>query len=255
MSIKGAQRAIKALRWLVAGSPAQRRRVRQELARISAGLFGDFPISDDYKCWREDRQFLADCRRLSPLNAYSQDRKWALREYTRLSNRLDGDIAECGCYQGASAFFMAQASTHGAICLFDSFEGLSEPEDIDRHARADVMPWHRGDLSASEQVVRQNLRDFDRIELYRGWIPDRFSEVQSRRFRLVHIDVDLYQPTRDSLEFFFPRLVRGGVIILDDYGFLTCPGAKEAADSFARDHGLEILHLPTGQGVLTRDQP
>lgn len=245
-------RVVRAVRWLLTGTPAQRRRVRQELARMAAALFGDFPLSDDHKSWRDDLVFRADFRRLSPGNPYSEDRKWTLREYARLSNHLDGDIAECGCFEGASAFFLAQASGHGRIHLFDSFQGVSEPDSRDRIERADVPGWTKGDLGSVEQRLRVNLAGFGDIETYPGWIPSRFDAVAGRAFRLVHIDVDLYQPTWDSLAFFHPRLVPGGYIVMDDYGFNTCPGARKAADDFAAANGLDILHLPTGQGVIVK---
>lgn len=247
-------RILRAIHWLTTGTPAQRRRVRQELARLSASLFGDFPLSDDYKYWRDDKSFLADYKRLSPGNPYSQDRKWTLKEYVRLSNRLDGDIAECGCYQGATAFFMAQASTHGMLHLFDSFEGISRPASNDVAADANIMGWTEGDLAASEATVRRTLASFENVTYYAGWIPARFGDVEDRSFRVVHIDVDLYQPTRDSIEFFYPRLVQGGVIVMDDYGLMTCPGARQAADEFAEKSGIGILELPTGQGIITRSQ-
>lgn len=246
------KRFRRGLWWLMTGSPAQRRRVRQELARMAAGAFGDFPLSDDYKYWRDDKTFLANYRRLSPNNPYSQDRKWTLREYVRLSNRLSGDLAECGCYQGATAYFMAEASTGGTLCLFDSFEGISQPGERDVANDAEIMPWNEGDLNASESLVRQNLAQFSNIEYYKGWIPTRFGEVADRSFRVVHIDVDLYQPTLESLEFFYPRLVAGGTIVMDDYGLMTCPGARQAANEFALTNGLDILELPTGQGIITR---
>ena len=246
------QSTARALYQLLAGTPAQRRRVRQETARICAGLFGDFPLSDDFKTWREDKVFLTNYTRLSPQNPYSQDRKWTLREFVRMSNGLPGDMAECGCYQGATAFFMLEASTSGLLYLFDSFEGISAPEATDQNHRVDVMPWAKGDLASNEETLRRNLAEFDQFRIMKGWIPERFKEVANRRFRLVHIDVDLYQPTRDSLEFFYPRLVDNGVIVMDDYGFLTCPGAKVAADEFAKANGTSVLHLPTGQGILVR---
>ncbi len=247
-----AGRMGRAIKWLVAGNPAQRRRVRQELARISASMFGDFPISDDYKLWREDKQFLDDFNRMSPGNPYSQDRKWTLREYVRLSNALPGELAECGCYVGTSAFFIAQASTHGKLYLFDSFQGLSDPDPADTSVAADVMPWSAGDLSTTEATLRHNLSCYDSIEVLPGWIPERFNEIAELRFRLVHIDVDLYQPTRDSLEFFYPHLVEGGFIVMDDYGFKNCPGATRAADELAAAQGTRVLLLPTGQGVITK---
>lgn len=245
-------RTMRAVRWLVGGTPAQKRRVRQELARASAGIFGDFPISEDHKAWRKDKVFLDDYRRLSPGNAYSQDRKWVLREYVRLSNELPGDLAECGSFEGASAFFMCQASTHGILCVFDSFEGISEPDVVDTSTAPNVTQWSKGDMLSSEAQLRANLAHVASVRVFAGWIPKRFDEVQERKFRVVHVDVDLYQPTRDSLEFFYPRLSDGGVIIMDDYGFLTCPGAKLAADEFAQLNLIQILHLPTGQGVITK---
>lgn len=252
MSSPGLQRVVRAAQWLLFGSAAQRRRVRQEMARSAAGLFGDFPLSDDYKVWREDKAFLADYKRLSPNNPYSQDRKWTLREFVRLSNHLPGDMAECGCYQGATAFFMLQASTNGMLFLFDSFQGISKPERRDTNPQIDVMPWQEGDLRSNEAILLNNLTGFDQVHVMPGWIPERFPEVASRQFRIVHIDVDLYQPTRDSLEFFYPRLVPGGIIVMDDYGLLTCPGAKLAADEYAALVNVRILHLPTGQGVVIR---
>lgn len=251
--LEASSRFLRAFHWLLFGTPAQRRRVRQEMARLSAGFFGDFPLSDDYKAWREDHQFLSDFKRLSPKNSYSQDRKWVLREYVLMSNNLSGDIAECGCYEGASAFFMAEASTHGSLCLFDSFEGISDPHSFDKVDSRNVMPWTKGDLMAPQGKVRANLDKFQDVEIFPGWIPNRFQDVANRSFRLVHIDVDLYQPTHDSIAFFYPRLSSGGVIIMDDYGLLTCPGAKKAADDFAEANNTRVLHLPTGQGILTKN--
>jgi hypothetical protein len=247
-------RLWRAANWLAMGNPAQRRRVRQELARSAAALFGDFPISEDQKLWRDDRQFLDDFRRLSPGNPYSQDRKWNLREYARLTNGLDGDLAECGCYVGASAYFISQASTHGTLYLFDSFQGLSSPDRLDRDVEESVIAWSEGggDMTASETTLRRNLAGCESVVVLPGWIPERFKDVADRQFRLVHVDVDLYQPTRDSLTFFYQRLVKGGVIVMDDYGFKTCPGATRAAQELAESQGVGVLHLATGQGVITK---
>lgn len=244
-------RVIKALGWLASTDPAKRARVRKELARLSVGLFGDFYLGDDSKLWREDKQFRETFKVLSPHNYYSEERKFALREFVRLTAGLDGCLAECGANVGVSAYFMAEEAPTTELFLFDSFEGLSEPAEIDA-APAGIQTWRRGDMSADEEILRENLKEFSNITILKGWIPDRFSDVADRRFRLVHIDVDLYEPTQDSLEFFYPRLVAGGVIVMDDYGFLTCPGAFQAAESFMEDKPEHIVHLPTGQGVIIR---
>ena len=68
----------------------------------------------------------------------------------------------------------------------------------------------------------------------------------------MHIDVGLYQPTRDSLKFFYPRTSPGGMIVCDHYGYVNCPGTKQACDELAADWPERWLHLPTDQGLLTK---
>jgi hypothetical protein len=249
------QRIVKALYWLLFGSAAQKRRTRQELARLSASFFGDFPLSEDHKLWRTDKDFLADYAQLSPHNPYSQDRKFTLREFARCTGRLNGAIAECGCYEGASAYYLAKTQPACEIHLFDSFEGLSAPSTLDAPQVYDNPEWNRGDLRADEEKVRNRLRAFPNVKIHKGWIPEVLDVVTESRFRLVHIDVDLYQPTLDSLRFFYSRMNPGGVIILDDYGFTNCPGAFKATREFMRDKPECVIHLPTGQGVIIKDSP
>ena len=251
-SLYSVSRLLRATGWLLFGNATQRRRVRQELARVAASVFGDFPLSEDHKLWREDRDFLDAYSRLSPENPYSQDRKFLLREYARMARGLPGLMAECGCFRGASAYFMASAAPDTPLLLFDSFEGLSEPRLEDRKVEEHKRVWNRGALAASEQVVRETLRDFPQVRYLKGWIPKRFAEVGGEVFKIVHIDVDLYEPTLESLRFFYPRLVRGGVIVLDDCGFTLCPGAFRAVSEYMADKPEYVLHVPTGQGVILK---
>lgn len=72
------------------------------------------------------------------------------------------------------------------------------------------------------------------------------------RIAFAHIDLDIYQSILDSCRFIYPRLSPGGVIVFDDYGFMSCPGAREAVDRFFADK-LEIpLVLPTGQAIVIK---
>ena len=84
----------------------------------------------------------------------------------------------------------------------------------------------------------------------KGWIPSRFDEVSHRRFAFVHIDVDLYEPTRDSIAFFYSRLSEGGILLIDDYGFSTCPGATRAVDEAGLSHTM--IALSDGGGFLIK---
>ena len=108
--------------------------------------------------------------------------------------------------------------------------------------------------TADEDTVRHNLSGLDDIEFHRGWIPERFAEVADRRFSLAHVDVDLYQPTLESMEFFYPRLSAGGILVCDDYGSRKCPGAYKAVNEFMADKPEGVLHLPTGQSLVYKQQ-
>lgn len=245
-------RILKAVKWLLIGTPDQKRRVRLEIASLSAGLLGDFYLGDDCKIWRQDQQFLDDCRRLSPTSPYSQERKYLLRELVRAQEGRAGQMAECGCYEGASAWFMTSERPETPLHLFDSFEGLSDPgsEDV---TVSGIRSWEKGDMRSMEAKTRATLREFPNVEIHKGWIPSRFVDVENEHFCFVHIDVDLYQPTWDSLDFFYPRTISRGVLLLDDYGFATCPGAFSAVNEFMADKPETVVHCPTGQGIVFKE--
>lgn len=198
-----------------------------------------------------DRDFATSYERFAENNYRAYDRRYALSQLARLAAGLPGDFAECGVYRGATAFLLARA-LDGAppqrrLHLFDSFAGLSAPDTLDGTF------WHRGDMAAQIDEVRFRLAEMlPRIDFHPGWIPTRFADVAERRFALVHIDLDLHRPTADALAFFYKRLVDRGILVCDDYGFETCPGARRAIDEFFIDKSEPVLHLPTGQGVVIR---
>ena len=73
------------------------------------------------------------------------------------------------------------------------------------------------------------------------------------RFSFVHIDVDLYDPTKDSISFFYDRLNADGIIVCDDYGFTTCPGATRACNEFLENKPEKMIALSGGGGFLIKD--
>jgi hypothetical protein len=174
---------------------------------------------------------------------------------------VPGDLCEVGCYRGLSAYLIAgivrdlkkQARFH----LCDSFGGLSE------FSARDQSPFYKMDRAEKRQkfvcsleVVQQNLREFDFIEYHQGWIPAPFASLAHTLFCFVHIDVDLYQPTRDSFEFFYPRLMPNGLMVFDDYGTEKFPGARAAIEECLRQvDDAFFVALPSGQAFLIKRAP
>lgn len=216
--------------------------------------------------WLNDRKWL------TPYSKFVDgqrilDRRFTLVQWASSVRRVAGSSAECGVYLGIGSALICKAleeSFGEGECHFgfDSFEGLSQPAEVDRSRAPLFAPaglknvlrrcWKRGDLSSPQEVAQERLQEFDFCRLVKGWIPDCFSAAEEHRFRLVHIDVDLYQPTWDSLEFFYPRLNTGGVVVFDDYGLMTCPGARQAADDFFRNKPEPIVEIVTGQAVAVK---
>ena len=89
--------------------------------------------------------------------------------------------------------------------------------------------------SSEEFLKKEVLHDFDFIKIYKGWIPKKdLRKYKKKKFSFIHIDLDLHKPILDTLEFFYPRLVKGGIIICDDYNSSQFPGAKKAWDDFLK---------------------
>ncbi|HSG88260.1 MAG TPA: TylF/MycF/NovP-related O-methyltransferase [Pseudomonadales bacterium] len=179
---------------------------------------------------------------------------WELGRMIR-ERGIEGATAECGSRFGKSTFFLLSglADPQRAHHIFDSFAGLSESTAEDR-ARAGIRTWQAGEMSVDEQTARAQLAAWPQCVFHKGWIPDRFDDVADETFACVHIDVDLYEPTRATLEFFWPRLAAGGVIVSDDYGLATCPGVKRAFEEFFADRPEHPLPLPSGQVLVWKDR-
>ena len=218
-----------------------------------------FEVYNKNLMWQDEPAFW-DVWKSSPyLSRQRPDRKFVLWSMARNTSNLPGDTAECGVLDGASSYLICSARATCASAehhAFDSFEGLSAPRSEDRPSSNVAFEWASGDLSVPLEEAMHKLGRFDNIRYYKGWIPSRFEEVSARWFSFVHVDVDLYQPTKDSLEFFYPRLVPGGILLCDDYGYHTCPGARQAFDEFAATTPEQtVVHLPTGQGFIVKRGP
>lgn len=187
-----------------------------------------------------------------------------LAKYFLHATTLPGRWAECGVFLGHSALGLCLAARRRlpefdgtGLHLVDSFEGLSQPTQDDAFELAasggsarppPIMP--PGRFASDLEGVRATFASFPGVRIHKGWIPEVLAELPDGRWSLVHVDVDLYEPTRACLEYFVPRLVPGGVIVCDDYGSLMFPGAARAWDEVCERRNIPFVELPTGQSVI-----
>ena len=163
-------------------------------------------------------------------------------------------VAEVGVYRGGSAWFMAEALRRSGrempFYVCDTFQGHVE---VDGSVDGLHQPGVQFTRVKAEKVAKY-LREFPFIRLQVGDIRETAPAFAGERaFGLVHLDVDVYPITRFCLDFFGPRVVPGGVMVMDDYGTTTCEGVKRAVDEFiASNPGFRVMHLLTGQAVVIR---
>jgi hypothetical protein len=153
------------------------------------------------------------------------------------TENLNGDIAEVGVYRGGSAAILANFKGNRALHLFDTFEGLPEVKD-----GKDILV--KGEMQdTSEQMVIGLLNGISNYYIYKGIFPDTAGPVKNKTFSVVHLDTDLYDATLSSLEFFYPRMEKDGVIITHDYNDILTPGVKMAFDEFFSNKIENIVEI------------
>jgi O-methyltransferase len=202
---------------------------------------------------------------VTPFNVFHrfQSRR-DLLQYFFATLPLSGARAECGTYRGATALLLAHAwrSRQPAFAgedlyLIDSFVGTSES------GRHDLIPVRGADGSTrreaffpvatadiSPELVRGYFNEFPRVSICAGWIPQVFAQMSERNWAFVHLDVTLYEPTLAALEYFFPRMTSGGIIICD--GSIFCPGAKKAWDEFCASRHVPFVILGNRESILIK---
>jgi len=216
------------------------------LRKISQWLMPGYRLIWPQMRWWQDEEFNNFLRRFNEFGGHNTDRRRIVQQLLQLIRNVPGDTAECGVLAGSSSYLICKAYPERTHFMFDSFEGCSSPTGRDSGYFSD------NSLAVGLEEAQKNLHDCPNGRFMKGWIPERFSEVAGRQFAFVHIDVQQEQPTRDSLSFFYPRMNPGGIMVFDDYGFTTCPGARHAIDEFMQDKDEPIVDLPTGSAFIIR---
>jgi O-methyltransferase len=209
----------------------------------SAGKFlqGINPI------WNQDKEFLAVYDSVREIATLDKKCAYVLFNMVRHCQNIAGDMAELGVYKGGgSKIILSQAKPEKCLHMFDTFAGFPP-------VNADKDLFEEGDFA---NVNAENIhKEFTgaNIRLYVGRFPDTTDQVpQDAKFCFVHVDADLYQSQLDGCKFFYPRMNQGGVMLLDNYGSLSCPGAKTAVDEFFADKPEHVIYLPTAQAFVIK---
>ena len=202
---------------------------------------------------------------VTPFNVFHRfQTRRDLLQYFFATLDLPGARAECGVYRGATALLLAHAwrtrkpdFKGDGLYLIDSFVGTSasgahdliQVRGADGELRREAF-FPVAQAGLTPELVRGFFGEFPDVRICAGWIPQVFATLADRDWAFVHLDVTLYEPTLAALEYFYPRLNAGGVIVCD--GSIFCPGAKKAWDEFCAKRQLPFIVLGNRESILIK---
>jgi O-methyltransferase len=166
--------------------------------------------------------------------------------------KVPGDFVECGVNEGWLSLTMCHYLDFNTLdksfFLFDTYRGIPGEQITERErvrAALHVYP-------ECYERTRQKFSPFPKAKLIRGLVPDTLPTVEIDKVSYLSIDMNIVKPERAAIEFFWPKLSAGGVVVLDDYAFGGYEAQHESMDEFASKVGANILTLPTGQGLIIK---
>lgn len=165
-----------------------------------------------------------------------------------------GDFVDCGVNTGFCARalmnYIGFEKLNKKYFLFDTFAGLDPKYSSPDELRINVNLGYDRQKNNFEKV-KKTFAGFN-VEIIKGTVPDSLSRAKINSVCFLHLDMNTAKPEVMALDYFWGKISSGGVVLFDDYGFRGHEAQKNSHDQWAKAHGVEILTLPTGQGLLIK---
>jgi len=156
--------------------------------------------------------------------------------------KIEGSVAELGVYKGDFAALINELFPDRKLYLFDTFEGFNEKDIIIERETSFSDASQDFSNTSIEEIIRK-MKYKENVIIKKGYFPDTALDIEDK-FCFVSIDVDLYQPTKKGLEFFYNKLVKGGYIFVHDFNNSGYKGVRQAVYEFSEKYGVNFVPLP-----------
>ncbi len=222
-------------------------------AIVGKSLYGAIQTEANYSPWNADAAFLECYRRIQNYTMVDRFRLWELWDSVRQLTRVKGDILEVGTWRGGSGVLMgvaARLSGHTEpVWLCDTFTGIPRSSERDPNYKG----GEHSDCSADN--VRKLAKTMNTsVSLLEGIYPDVTGEKGPQVIKLAHIDVDVYESVKKVFEYIWPRMVPGGMVLFDDYGFMGADGVRQYVDETIKFNAATVVYNLNGHAVLVKTQ-
>jgi O-methyltransferase len=208
-----------------------------------------------YSPWNLDKAFIAAYSQIKDATLVDKYRCFELWRLVEQCTKLEGGaLIEVGVWRGGTAALIAtQAKDLGLrdkVYAFDTFSGVVKAGAEDPH----YVGGEHADTSrrSVEELFYETLK-LNNIEILAGIFPEETGrKVENLTFRFCHIDVDVYQSAKDVTEWIWDRLVSGGMIVYDDYGWDTTPGIAHYVNAQLPLKDRIVLHNLNGHAIMIK---
>ena len=224
------------------------------LIRLPSGrLYESIPLTT-YAPWNASAEFRAVWTAIQNNTLVDIFRCWELWQLVGQAQKLSGSFIEVGVWRGGTGALIASAAKQRGIAapiyLCDTFRGVVK---AGIHDSAYKGGEHADTSIPTVEALMKSL-GLTNYRIVEGIFPDATSHLipENERFRLCHIDVDVYDSARDIVDWVWSRLVPGGLIVYDDYGFEMCPGITRLVDEQMGLSDRMIFHNLNGHAVVIK---
>ena len=206
-----------------------------------------------YSPWIKDISFNKVFKKIQWNTRIDKYRLFSIWELMEQTKNLNGDIIEIGIWRGGSGCLIAKKAQllklNSRIFLCDTFTGLVKSSNKDPYFKNNRLS-DSGIKIVENLVKKLNLKN---IKIIKGIFPDKTGyKIKNKKFRFCHIDVDTYYSTKDCLNWIWERLVKGGVIVFDDYGYSITEGVTKIVNEHKNMKDRFFIYNLTGQAIMIK---
>jgi len=195
--------------------------------------------------WQRERRIIAETRSKTQL-LLTDPAAINLLACARAARPLGAAFAEAGVFRGGSARLICEQKGEAPLHLFDVFETLQSGGDA---SGGSEVRHHFGRLHGRQDQVERLLAPYASVHFHAGLFPDTTAGLEDLRFAFVHLDLDLPSSTLAALDYFHPRLVQGGILVVDDYNDRF---VKNCVDEWFAGRPDTLIEMPWSQLVVVR---
>lgn len=208
-----------------------------------------------YSPWNKDSLFQASYDLVNEYTLVDKYRCYELWKLVEQSAKLDnGSIIEIGVWRGGTGALIAKqvknCKIEDRVFLCDTFTGVVKAGPKDSSYKGGE---HADTTRKTVEGLIFNRMNLDNVEILEGIFPDQTGhQIEGLRFRFCHIDVDVYQSAKDIVDWIWDRIVPGGIVVYDDYGFHGCDGITKYVEEQMKLKDRLVIHNLNGHAVILK---